>query len=110
MLPSKKRLSRSEVESFLSSKSQKTTFNALGTLKYIDASENKSTIVISSKNEKSAVKRNKLRRRIYSLFFEHFKKDNKNRQYVFYVSKNATKKDFSEIKTLFYELINKTTK
>ena len=110
MLPSQKRLSRSHFTEFLASKEIKTVFNALGTLKYRKSLINKTSIVISSKHEKRAVYRNKVRRRLYSLFSAHFKANNDQNQYILYVSKQAPSFGHLETKTLFYELIKKTTK
>lgn len=117
MLPSQKRLSRNDFTLFLASKEIKTVFNQLGTLKYKKSPENKASatagrasIVISSKHEKRAVYRNLLRRRLYTLFTAHFKVAIDHNQYVLYVSKQATSFKYSELKTLFYELLKKTTK
>ena len=108
MLPSQKRLSRPAFSVFLASKELKTVFNAIGTLKYQKNVIDKASIVISSKNEKRAVYRNRLRRRIYSLFGNVFKEtDNKN-LYVLYVSKQATSFTYEDLRRLFYELFKKT--
>ena len=110
MLPSKKRLSRSEIKVFLEKKTIKKVFNSLGTIKYNNSQENKACVVISSKSEKLAYKRNKLKRIIYNLFSEFFKNSQENKEYMFFASKTATKISFEELKTLFYELYKKTTK
>jgi ribonuclease P protein component len=110
MLPSKKRLSRSSFTLFLASKDLKTVFNNLGTLKYKKSLINKASVVISSKHEKRAVYRNKLRRRLYVLFSDYFKGASDQNQYILYVSKQAPILSFQDIKTLFYELLKKTTK
>lgn len=110
MLPSSSRLSRSSFGQFLLKKDTQIKFNKLGTLKYVHNPSNKVSIVISSKNEKRAVYRNKIRRRLYSLFMTHFKTDKNSREYVLYLSKEAFKFEFQELKKLFYELLEKTTK
>jgi ribonuclease P protein component len=110
MLPSKKRLSRPDFDNFLVSKDIKVVFNNLGTLKYKKSIQNQASVVISSKYEKRAVYRNKLRRRLYSLFGVIFKNPNKPKQYVLYISKQAPILDFEILKDKFYELIKKTTK
>lgn len=111
MLPSTKRLSRSYFTTFLDSSGLKTVFNTLGTLKYKEAPHQKVSVVISSKHEKRAVFRNKLRRRLYTLFRQGIKVPNSHSlECVLYTSKQAPKLDYGQIKTLFNELIDKTTK
>lgn len=110
MLPSKKRLSRDQFGVFLGNKDTKTVFNNLGTLKYQKSFQNKVSIVVSSKQQKSAVKRNALKRRLYSLFEEYFKNNKNSNAYILYTSKQAQTLDFDEIRTLFYELFKKNTK
>lgn len=110
MLPSQKRLSRSDFKEFVDSANSSVVFNNLGTLKYKKSISNKASIVISSKNEKLAVKRNKLRRRIYVLFQVFFKNTTEPGQYILYTSKKTSNLSFDEIKGLFYDLIKKTTK
>ena len=110
MLPSKKRLARSDFGGFLASKDIKSVFNNLGTLKYKKSDKNQAAIIISSKVEKTAIFRNLARRRIYSLFRELFKNTNEEKQYILYVSKHVSLLNFDQIKSLFYELLKKTTK
>ncbi len=117
MLPSQKRLSRNDFNLFLASKEIKTVFNQLGTLKYKKSPKNKThavsgqaSIVISSKHEKRAVYRNKLKRRLYSLLNTYFKAVSDQNEYILYVSKQAPTLDYQELKTLFHELLKKTTK
>lgn len=111
MLPSKKRLSRQEFDSFLKNSQNQVFFNDLGTLKYKDSQENKVSIVVSSKTEKRAVFRNKIRRRLYSLFENNLKITKVDpRVYVLYVSKNIQGFQFKDLKNKFDELFKKTTK
>jgi len=106
MLPKAKRLKRTDFEVLLSNSNIKIVYNALGTLKYLPSSSKKISVVTSGKHEKSAVKRNKIRRRIYSLF----SKQDINIFGVMYVSKNSFNFDFETIKKYFNELIFKTKK
>lgn len=110
MLPSTKRLSRSEFTLFLNSPEIKTVFNPLGTLKYKDSQKPKVSIVISSKYEKRAVYRNKLRRRLYSLFGQHIKDFCGTSEYILYTSKQAPKMEYTQINLFLNELLKKTTK
>lgn len=110
MLPSKKRLSRAQFGVFLKNKDTKTVFNKLGTLKYQKSSQNRASVVISSKQQKSAVKRNTLKRRLYSLFEEYFKKSKDLNNYILYTSKQSQELNFGEIKELFYAFFKKNTK
>lgn len=110
MLPSKKRLSRPSFSSFLGSRDLKNTFNQLGTLKYKKSPENQVSIVISSKVEKRAVYRNRLKRRIYNIFNDYFRSTQDSNQFVLYVSKQASLLDYENIKTSLNELFKKITK
>ncbi len=110
MLPSHKRLSRAEFEIFSASKDLKTVFNQLGTLKYKNNNRNQASIVISSKHEKRAVYRNKLRRRLYGVFDIYFKTNQDYKQYILYVSKQAPSFNYQDVKTSLYALLKKTSK
>lgn len=110
MLPSKQRLSRKEFELFLAESGLKTVFNNLGTLKYKKDPKKAFSVVISSKHQKLAVLRNKLRRRLYSLFKDYCDTTNTSFVAILYCSKQATKLNQIEIKELFHELLKKTTK
>ena len=110
MLPSQKRLSRSNFTKLLAFGDSKTTFNNLGTLKYREASNPRVAVVISSKIEKRAVYRNKLRRRIYSIFLNYFQDHPKCGWYILHVSKKAVSLEYKEMKALLYDLLKKTTK
>ncbi len=110
MLPSTKRLSRAQFTAFLASSSVKTVFNPLGTLKYKESATPKVSIVISSKHEKRAVFRNKLRRRLYTLFRHSILESTGVFEYIFYTSKQAPKIDHAQLTVLFNELLKKTTK
>jgi ribonuclease P protein component len=109
MLPSKQRLSRLEFNDFLAQKGVSVVFNSLGTLKFIKTPENKASVVISSKNEKKAVLRNKLKRRVYKVFSGCFTRLS-GYQFVLYASKQATKMDYKQVNELLDELIKKATK
>ena len=106
MLPSKQRLSRVEFQKILTNKGIFVIFNKLGTLKYIPSSKPACSVVTSSKGEKRAVVRNKLRRRIYSIFGAQ----NPAIQGILYVSKQSYGMDYQEIRTLFNDLLTKAQK
>lgn len=108
MLPSKKRLSRAQFSSFLASPSLGSVFNKLGTLKHKKSLENKASIVISSKVEKKAVRRNYIRRRLYQVFMEYFLSSATKGEYVLYLSKQASKFTREDLKTALYDLLKKT--
>jgi ribonuclease P protein component len=110
MLPSTQRLSRTDFTHFLGSKDVKSVFNALGTLKYQKSLNLQASIVISSKIEKRAVYRNKLRRRLYSAFSAYSKEFSTGGKYILYISKKAPTMGLPELKTLFYELLQKAAK
>lgn len=106
MLPSYARLSRSEFENILKNKDILVVYNKLGTLKYLKSSSKKVAVVTSSKHSKSAVVRNKARRRIYTLFGQV----QNPIQGVVYVAKSSYTLSFDETKQLFLDLIAKTAK
>jgi ribonuclease P protein component len=116
-MPFSQRLSRSEVTSLLNNPEIKVIFNRLGTLKYQGKFNSDTlhtpkkaalTVVTSSKNQKKAVLRNKIRRQIYSLFRTYI---NKNKDIsvvgILYVSKQVYMLSFNETSSLFEALMNK---
>ncbi len=104
MLPRRSRLTREQFTALLSHKGLMTTYNQLGTLKYISGKGGFS-VVTSGKHEKRAVARNAARRRIYRLLREH----SPSLSGILYLSKQSYAFDPEKIKTLFYELLQKTT-
>lgn len=104
MLPSQNRISRRDFKEILENKGVFVVYNRLGTLKYLSKTPYKLSVVTSSKHEKSAVARNKVRRRIYTLFREA----QKPIQGVFYVAKSSYRLPLSDVKRLLYELLTKT--
>ncbi len=107
MLPKTERLSRAQFSEILTNKGFLTIYNRLGTLKYVPSSTKQAlSVVTSSKHEKKAVIRNKLRRRLYSLFG----KEKRAITGIFYTAKGSYAFSYPEIQTLFNELLKKTTK
>lgn len=106
MLPSNKRLNRRDFLEILSTPGHIIVYNKLGTLKFVKNNQPALSVVISSKNEKKAVKRNLLKRRIYKIFADQ-KVDLRG---ILYVSKNSSNFSFPEIKELFNDLILKIKK
>jgi ribonuclease P protein component len=104
MLPSNTRLSRSEVTNLLSTAGVKVVFNRLGTLKYVKSIENKGfSVVTGSKAQKLAVRRNKIRRQLYTLFGQN----KPEIQGILYVSKQAYEMSFDQLVFNFNELSKK---
>lgn len=106
MLPSNERLTRREITEILSNKGIFVVYNQLGTLKYNISTKPGLSVVTSGKHEKTAVKRNKIRRRIYTLFRSH----KENIRGVMYISKNSYTLQYSEIQKLFHGLLAKISK
>lgn len=107
MLPKTERLSRAQFSEILENKGFLTIYNRLGTLKYIPSGTKQAlSVVTSSKYEKKAVIRNKLRRRLYSLFG----KEKSEIMGIFYTAKGSYTLSYLEIQTLFNELLKKTAK
>jgi ribonuclease P protein component len=105
MLPSSQRLSRRQFQEFLENKGILVAYNRLGTLKYIPGTS-QLAVVTSSKIEKKAVVRNKLRRRIYTTFGL----ERPSIKGVLYVSKQSYTMTHNDVQTLLHELIGKTTR
>ncbi len=105
MLSKGKRFTREQFEAFLAQKGLQSAYNTLGTLKYTKGNPCLA-VVTSSKHEKRAVLRNKLRRRVYTL----------SQQYplsfsgILYASKQSYSFDYETTKRLFVELCTKASK
>ncbi len=109
MLPSNKRLDRNLFRSLSESRILSTTFNRIGTLKYLKTLDNyRFSVVVSSKKEKSAVKRNKIKRRIYSLVRDYYKNNQNFVHAILFLSKDAYSMDFIDLNKHIYELLDKT--
>ncbi|HVY36046.1 MAG TPA: ribonuclease P protein component [Candidatus Paceibacterota bacterium] len=106
MLSKKERFTRKQFEEFLSEKSARSVYNQLGTLKFVPSKEKRFSVVIASKAEKRATKRNALRRAIYSLF----KKETQPISGILYVSKQATTLQKETIRECFNDLLKKIQK
>lgn len=112
MLPSKERLNRAQFTDLLNNSEVLTIFNKVGTLKFTKNLYNKGfSVVLSKKNEKSAVKRNLLKRRVFSII-QSFLKEYTDFSItgIIYLSKNAYIMEFSSLKTGIYDLLKKTSK
>lgn len=99
MVPSTQRLSRIDFTTLLAQKDLQVVFNRIGTIKYRFFQENEGNtpqiaVVSSGKQQKSAVKRNKARRRMYTIVSQSpvFK----GVQMIVYLSKNAYDMEYSE--------------
>ncbi|MBR2543022.1 ribonuclease P protein component [Candidatus Saccharibacteria bacterium] len=66
-------------------------------------------VVVSKKVEKSAVKRNRIRRRVYEALRVNFDLIPKNKDYLFVVfSKDVEKMPFSELEKILGELVEES--
>lgn len=66
-------------------------------------------VVVSKKVEKSAVGRNKIRRRIYEILRINLDKIPKERDYIFVVfSKDVMKMDYKELEKIVGELVEES--
>ncbi len=102
MLSRNNRFSTSELKGFLENKTLQNSYNQLGTIKYKKEGK-RIAIVTNSKHEKLAIKRNKTRRILYTLFREV----DLPISAVFYVSKQAYRYDFKKTQELFNEIVKK---
>lgn len=105
-MPSSQRFSRQDFKKFLENKGIFVVFNRLGTFKYLPATKMQISVVTSSKAQKSAVRRNKVRRRIY----ETLRAQKPQIQGIVYVSKQSYDLTYTELKTLLEDLVARTSK
>lgn len=105
MLPKKNRFTRAAFDAFVAQQNLKTVYNQLGTLKYAPVG-NRFAVVTSSKHEKRAVVRNRLRRRVYNLFYAASVPCSG----ILYASKQSYSLDMKETKRLFENLLNRAAK
>ncbi|MFZ4500118.1 MAG: ribonuclease P protein component [Minisyncoccia bacterium] len=112
MLPATARLTRAQCSELLENPKLLVVFNRLGTLKYVPTLENKAfSVITGSKAQKKAVLRNKLRRRLYSLFSTYYKTNPKKPIIgMLYASKASYELSFSELSLIFNDLLAKTQK
>ncbi|MBY0328502.1 ribonuclease P protein component [Patescibacteria group bacterium] len=119
MLPATARLTRAQCSEILKNPTIQSVFNRLGTLKYIKSFENKGnsgekyglSVITGAKIQKKAVRRNKIRRQIYTIFSQYSKKtDSTECIAMLYVSKQSYLMSFDELSQQFYELLKKTQK
>jgi len=112
MIPRRLRLPRKRIE-YLFRKGSKTASEFL-TIRYSPAKEGypgNYCVIISSATEKSAVKRNRLRRQIYEILHTHEKsanrKDNMRFEMALICKKRLCGLDYSHIKDKINDLLNK---
>lgn len=106
MLSSAERLNREDFKKTLQNKDLQVVYNRIGTLKYVFKETKAFSVVTSSKHEKSAVKRNKIRRTMYVLF----QKTNPLFRGILYTAKDSYGFSHSNLKELFYDLLAKVEK
>ena len=104
MLPSKERLKRRDFP-IVTQPGAFSVYNSIGTLKLIKTKTVKYAVVTSSKQKKSAVERNKLRRRVYCILQEIAPPTPIFG--VLYISKNAYNFSYEEIKNNIKNLFEK---
>lgn len=109
MLPSNARLTRAQHAETLADAEIRTVFNKIGTLKFTKNLYNKGfSVVLSKKHEKSAVKRNKIKRQIYTLIRTLHTPISFTG--TLYLSKNAYIMEFEQLKNYLNDLLAKTQK
>ena len=91
MLPSQQRLSRIEFDTLLASPDLQVVFCRFGTFKYRKAEKTLISVVTGAKQQKKAVRRNALRRKLYTVFCGY------PVQGIFYASKQAYDASFEEL-------------
>jgi len=119
MLPTTARLTRAQCSELLKNPTIKSVFNRLGTLKYTKSVDNKGnpggkyglSVITGSKQQKKAIKRNKIRRQLYTIFSNI----NKNKDIspiiaMLYVSKHSYLMSFEELSKECNDLLKKTQK
>lgn len=107
MLSSRDRLTRTDWNTIKKTPVKQRVYSPFGTLQVFSFQGKQGcSVVCSKKHEKSAVKRGKLRKRLYSLIRPHLKK---GLVYVILPSKQAYTLDFKTLKRELYELHKKTS-
>ena len=111
-MPTNARLTRAQCSTLLKTPSLRVVFNSLGTIKFIKNTDNKGiSVIISSKLIKKAVIRNKMRRRLYTIFCNFYKnKDIQPISGMIYVSRHSVLMSFEELERNFNDLLKKTQK
>lgn len=102
MLSKKERLSRNSFKTLLLDKTLSIVYNKLGTLKWIPGTPHFS-VIVSSRHEKSAVNRNTIRRRLYTIF----RQKKPSISAVLYLSKNSYSLTYEELKKNLHDLFKK---
>lgn len=102
-----RRFTRTELSQFLTKTQKKAIVNSLGTLKYRRTNKKPFFgVITSSAHQKKAVLRNRLKRRIRSIF----SKKERTIDAVVYVAKKAYSFSYEEIQNFLEELIALTAK
>jgi ribonuclease P protein component len=111
-MPTKARLTRAECSTLLTTPSLQVVFNSLGTLKFVKTVSNKGiSIITGSKQQKKAVIRNKLRRRLYTLFCQFYNNSEKTPVIaMLYVSKHSYTFTYDVLEKEFNALLTKAQK
>lgn len=107
MLPKQNHLSRILWETLKKKQGSRSVFNTLGTLKYYPKDTTHLAVVVSSKHEKKAVSRNKLKRRINTIFSKNYK--TLKGVFIVFPSKQAYNLSYEAIRQQAEELFNKIT-
>ncbi len=102
MLPKKDRFTRENFDLFLK-QNPFSAFNTLGTLRFLPGAQ-QFTVVVSSKHAKRAIRRNKAKRRAYTIVAA-FMKDKKPFTGILYLSKHAHTLSFTEFEGFLKELL-----
>lgn len=106
MLQKKERLSRSAFKELLKKPELLVVYNPIGTLKFIPHTTLSCSVVTSSRHEKRAVVRNRLRRRIYAII----QKEHPTLCGILYVSKTSYALEYTHLRDLLHDLLKKTKK
>jgi ribonuclease P protein component len=107
MLSKKERLSRAEFNLFFSV-GRKFHGVHLG-MSYVPYHELHASVVVSRKIEKTAVKRNKIRRRIYAILRHAKAEQDIHGVYIFFVKKNVSAQAYDVLSEEVQTLIKKAT-
>lgn len=102
-----KRLPRALWDSLRGIQGSQSAFSQYGTLKYYPYKTTHFSVVVSSKHEKRAVKRNILKRHIYSLFTQ---KNPISGIYIFFPSKQAYTLSYEALSECIKNLFTKVPK
>ena len=108
MLPKKERLTSKMFDRFFSS--GRRINSDLWQIVYVPSSDFRAAVVVGKKIDKSAVKRNRLRRQVYNLLYRYHKYHQRNGAYLILTRPPIKTTTFAEIKDKLHSTLRQIEK